>query len=52
MLITNYGDVILGRRISTPEGKYTFGAVIGGNYKTETTVGEIGAHSVLVEAGK
>ena len=52
MLITNYGDVILGRRISTPEGKYTFGAVIGGNYKTETTVGEIGAHSVIVEAGK
>ena len=52
MLITNYGDVILGRRILTPEGKYTFGAVIGGNYKTETTVGEIGAHSVIVEAGK
>ena len=52
MLITNYGDVILGRRISTPDGKYTFGAVVGGNYKTESTTGEIGIHTVIVEAGR
>ena len=52
MLITNYGDVTLGRRISTPDDKYTFGAVVGGNYKTESTIGEIGIHSVIVEAGR
>lgn len=52
MLITNYGNVVLGRGISTPDGKYTFGAVIGGEYKQETIVGEIGIHAVIVEAGK
>ena len=52
MLITNYGDITLGRRITTPTDKYTFGAVIGGNYGTESTTGEIGTHKVRVEAGK
>ena len=52
MLITNYGDVTLGRRISTPDGKYTFGAVVGGNYGTEVATGEIGVHTVIVEAGR
>ena len=52
MLITNYGNVVLGRGISTPDGKYTFGAVIGGEYKQETIAGEIGIHAVIVEAGK
>lgn len=52
VLITNYGDVTLGRGISTPDGKYTFGAVVGGNYKTEAKLGTIGIHTVIVEAGK
>ena len=52
MLITNYGDVILGRGITTPDGKYTFGAIIGGNYQTEEKIGTIGIHTVVVEAGK
>ena len=52
ILITNYGDIILGRGIVTPDGKYTFGAVVGGNYKEETTKNTIGLHTVLVEAGR
>ena len=52
VLVTNYGDVILGRGISTPDDKYTFGAVVGGNYKEETTKDTIGIHTVIVEAGK
>ena len=52
VLITNYGDVILGRGITTPDGKYTFGAIVGGNYKEETTKNTIGIHTVIVEAGK
>ena len=52
ILITNYGDVILGRGISTPEDKYTFGGVVGGNYKEEETKGTIGNHKVIVEAGR
>ena len=52
VLVTNYGDVILGRGISTPDGKYTFGAVVGGNYKDETTKNTIGIHTVIAEAGK
>ena len=52
ILVTNYGDVTLGRGISTPEGKYTFGGVIGGNYKEEETTGTIGNHRVIVEAGR
>ena len=52
ILITNYGDVTLGRGISTPEGKYTFGGVVGGNYKEEETTGTIGNHKVIVEAGR
>ena len=52
ILITNYGDVILGRGISTPEDKYTFGGVVGGNYKEEETKGTIGNHRVIVEAGQ
>lgn len=52
VLITNYGDVTLGRGISTPDDKYTFGAVVGGNYKTEAKLGTIGIHTVIVEAGK
>lgn len=52
VLITNYGNVTLGRGISTPDGKYTFGAVVGGNYKTEAKLGTIGIHTVIVEAGK
>ena len=52
MLITNYGDVTLGRGISTPEDKYTFGGVVGGNYKEEETTGTIGNHRVIVEAGR
>ena len=52
VLITNYGDVTLGRCISTPDDKYTFGAVVGGNYKTEAKLGTIGIHTVIVEAGK
>ena len=52
VLVTNYGDVILGRGVSTPDDKYTFGAVVGGNYKDETTKNTIGIHTVIVEAGK
>ena len=52
VLVTNYGDVTLGRGISTPEGKYTFGGVVGGNYKEEETTGTIGNHRVIVEAGR
>ena len=52
VLVTNYSDVILGRGISTPDGKYTFGAVVGGNYKDETTKNTIGIHTVIAEAGK
>ena len=52
VLITNYGDVILGRGITTPDDKYTFGAVVGGNYKEEITKNTIGIHTVIVEAGK
>ena len=52
MLITNYGNVVLGRGIITPNGKYTFGAVIGGEYRQETKTGSIGIHTVIVEAGK
>ena len=52
ILITNYGDVTLGRGISTPEDKYTFGGVVGGNYKEEETTGTIGNHKVIVEAGR
>jgi len=52
MLITNYGNVVLGRGIITPNEKYTFGAVIGGEYKQETKTGSIGIHTVIVEAGK
>ena len=52
VLITNYGDVTLGRGISTPDNKYTFGAIVGGNYKEETTKNTIGIHTVIVEAGK
>ena len=52
MLITNYGNITLGRRITTPTDKYTFGAVIGGNYGTESTTGEIGIHKIRVESGK
>ena len=52
VLITNYGDVILGRGIVTPLDKYTFGAVVGGNYKTEETAGTIGIHKVIIESGK
>ena len=52
VLVTNYGDVILGRGISTPDDKYTFGAVVGGNYKEETTKNTIGLHIFIVEAGR
>ena len=52
ILVANYGDVILGRGISTPEDKYTFGGIVGGNYKEEETKGTIGDHRVIVEAGK
>ncbi len=52
ILVTNYGDVTLGRGISTPEGKYTFGGVVGGNYKEEETTGTIGNHRMIVEAGR
>ena len=52
VLVINYGDVTLGRGISTPEGKYTFGGVVGGNYKEEETTGTIGNHRVIVEAGQ
>lgn len=52
VLVTNYGDVILGRGVSTPDDKYTFGAIVGGNYKEETTKNTIGLHTVIVEAGK
>ena len=52
MLIANYANVILGRRVTTPSGKYTFGAIIGGNYKTETATGTIGTHTIRVEAGR
>ena len=52
VLITNYGDVILGRGISTPDDKYTFGAVVGGNYQEETAKNTIGIHTVIVENGK
>ena len=52
VLITNYGDVILGRGIVTPSDKYTFGAVVGGNYKTGETAGTIGIHKVIIESGK
>lgn len=52
MLIANYANVTLGRRVTTPDGKYTFGAIVGGNYKTETTTGTIGTHTIRVEAGR
>ena len=53
MLISNYsGNIIIGRGITTPEGKYTFGAIIGGNYKTETSTAQLGEHTIRVEAGK
>lgn len=52
LLIANYNDLILGRRISTDSGYYTFGGVIGGNYKTETNTGNIGIHKMIVESGK
>ena len=52
MLISNYsGNITLGRGITTPSGKYTFGAVIGGNYKVETT-GQHGTHTIRVETGR
>ena len=53
MLISNYsGDITLGRGITTPSNKYTFGAIIGGNYKTQDNSGEQGTHTIRVEAGK
>ena len=52
ILVTNYGDITLGRGISTPEDKYTFGGIVGGNYKEEETKGTIGNHRVIVEAGR
>ena len=53
-LISNYsGDIILGRGITTPTtSDYTFGAIIGGNFDTETSTGEHGTHTIRVEAGK
>ena len=52
MLISNYsGDITIGRGVETPSGKYTFGAVVGGNYKTETSTGELGEHTIRIEAG-
>ena len=52
MLISNYsGDITLGRGITTTAtGSYTFGAIIGGNYKTETS--DQATHTIRVEAGK
>ena len=53
MLISNYsGDITLGRNVSTPDGKYTFGSIIGGNYSAETKTGELGTHTIRVEAGR
>ena len=52
MLITNYGDITLGRGITTPEDKFTFGAVVGGNFGTEAKTGNIGIHKLIVEAGR
>jgi len=53
MLISNYsGDIILGRGITTPTTNYTFGAIVGGNFKTETSTGELDTHTIRVEAGK
>ena len=51
LLIANYHNITLGRRISTTNGKYTFGAVIGGNYKTESNTGKIGKNQIIIESG-
>jgi len=53
MLISNYsGDITIGRGVTTPTDNYTFGAIIGGNYKNETSTGNLGTHTIRVEAGK
>ena len=51
LLIGNYHNITLGRRISSSNGKYSFGAVIGGNYKTESNKGEIGRNKIIIESG-
>ena len=51
MLIANYHTIVLGRRISTSNGKYTFGAVIGGNYKTSSN-NNVQSNKIIVESGK
>lgn len=51
LLIGNYHNITLGREVSSANGKYTFGAIIGGNYKTESKTGDIGQYKVIVETG-
>ena len=53
MLISNYsGDIIIGRGVTTPSSNYTFGAIVGGNFKSETSTGDLGTHTIRIEAGK
>ena len=52
LLIANYNDLILGRHIESSDGKYTFGAVIGGNNKTLKNVPESGTQTIKVESGR
>lgn len=51
-LIANYKNVIIGRGVTTPTNKYTFEKIVGGNYETETTTGNIGIHTIRIEVGK
>ena len=51
LLIGNYHNITLGREVNSANGKYTFGAIVGGNYKTESKTGDIGQYKVIVETG-
>ena len=51
LLIANYNDLTIGRRVESSNGTYTFGAVIGGNYGiADSTV--TGTQNLKVEGGR
>ena len=52
MLIANYNDVTLGRRITTPTDNYTIGVVIGGCYESNPSTNDVGTNTIRVESGK
>ena len=52
ILIANYHNLSIGRGVTTQSGYYTFGAIVGGNYKTERNTGNIGNHNLRIERGR